>query len=61
MARTKRCPFCGHKLDADGWCRNTNCADYIRTQTHDAEVAKKAAKSGTTTSDSSSANTTTTN
>lgn len=39
MARAKRCPFCGHKLDAAGWCRNTKCADYIRTQTHDAEKA----------------------
>lgn len=39
MARAKRCPFCGHKLDAKGWCQNTKCADYIRTQTHDAEKA----------------------
>ena len=37
MARAKRCPFCGHKLDKEGWCRNKDCADYIRTQTHDAE------------------------
>lgn len=39
MARAKRCPFCGHKLDKEGWCRNKGCADYIRTQTHDAEKA----------------------
>lgn len=37
MVRAKRCPFCGHKLDTEGWCRNTKCVDYIRTQTHDAE------------------------
>lgn len=61
MARAKRCPFCGHKLDAEGWCRNEKCADYIRTQTHDAEVAKKATESGTTTADSSTATTTATN
>ena len=52
MARAKRCPFCGHKLDAEGWCRNTKCADYIRTQTHDDE---KAAESSTATADGSSA------
>lgn len=39
MARAKRCPFCGYKLDTEGWCRNEKCADYIRTQTHDAEKA----------------------
>ena len=44
MARAKRCPFCGHKLDAEGWCRNTKCADYIRTQTHDAEKAAEAVR-----------------
>lgn len=52
MARAKRCPFCGHKLDAEGWCRNTKCADYIRTQTHDAE---KAAEAGTATAERDSA------
>lgn len=52
MARAKRCSFCGHKLDAEGWCRNTKCADYIRTQTHDAE---KAAESSTAKADGSSA------
>lgn len=52
MARAKRCPFCGHKLDKEGWCRNKDCADYIRTQTHDAE---KAAESSTATADGSSA------
>lgn len=52
MARAKRCPFCGYKLDAEGWCRNTKCADYIRTQTHDAE---KAAEAGTATADGDSA------
>lgn len=44
MARAKRCPFCGHKLDAEGWCRNEKCADYIRTQTHDTEKAAEAGK-----------------
>lgn len=52
MARAKHCPFCGHKLDAEGWCRNTKCADYIRTQTHD---AKKAAEADTAKADGSSA------
>lgn len=52
MARAKRCPFCGHKLDVEGWCRNESCADYIRTQTHDAE---KAAEAGTATTDKDSA------
>lgn len=52
MARAKRCPFCGHKLDEEGWCRNTKCADYIRTQTHDAE---KAAEAGTAKADGDSA------
>ena len=52
MARAKRCSFCGHKLDAEGWCRNTKCADYIRTQTHDAE---KAAESSMAKADGDSA------
>lgn len=58
MAFAKRCPFCGHKLDSEGWCRNEKCADYIRTQTHDAEAAKKSAESDTATANSSSAATT---
>lgn len=29
---TKRCPFCGYKLDNDGMCQNQSCPDYIRTQ-----------------------------
>lgn len=58
MARAKRCPFCGHKLDAEGWCRNENCPDYIRTQTHDAETA---ATSSTTTADDASSSTPTSN
>lgn len=52
MARAKRCPFCGHKLDKEGWCRNKDCADYIRTQTHDAE---KAAESSMAKADGDSA------
>ena len=42
MARAKRCPFCGHKLDEEGWCRNKDCAAYIRTQTHNAEKSAEA-------------------
>ena len=29
---TKRCKFCGYKLDEKGLCQNTNCADYERTK-----------------------------
>lgn len=32
MAKVKRCPFCGKKLDAKGRCQNKRCADYKRTQ-----------------------------
>ena len=27
----KRCPFCGKKLDKDGYCQNKKCVDYQRT------------------------------
>ena len=30
MEKVKRCPFCGHKLDAEGYCTNKNCSDYVR-------------------------------
>lgn len=32
----KRCEFCGHKLDNDGYCTNKKCPEFIR-----AEIAKK--------------------
>lgn len=31
----KRCPFCGKKLDKKGFCQNTDCVDYKRTQMHE--------------------------
>ena len=46
---TKRCKFCGHKLDDSGLCQNTNCADYERTK-----IIETAEKSTATTADSTS-------
>ena len=28
----KRCSFCGHKLDDDGFCTNEKCPEFIRAQ-----------------------------
>lgn len=37
MALAKRCPFCGKKLDSEGFCQNKNCTDYKRTEIHNKE------------------------
>lgn len=41
MPVAKRCPFCRKKLDSEGYCRNTECVDYKRTQMHDEEKKKE--------------------
>lgn len=41
MAKVKRCPFCGHKLDAEGYCTNKNCSDYVRREIEEGEEKKK--------------------
>lgn len=52
----KRCKFCAHKLDSDGYCTNPKCPEYIR-----AEIEKKAAAessestTGTSTTDDTTA------
>lgn len=45
---TKRCVFCGNKLDEKGRCQNTDCPDYIRTKIiEEAEKAGSAKDIGT--------------
>ena len=41
----KFCTFCGRKLDTEGFCTNTECADYKRKLIVEAEkkaIAEKA-------------------
>ena len=58
-----RCPFCGYKLDTNGYCQNQKCADYERTKILETEAAKTASSASTTTAatDSSGTAETTTN
>ncbi|WP_196601769.1 hypothetical protein [Pectinatus frisingensis] len=58
-----RCPFCGYKLDTNGYCQNQKCADYERTKILEAEAAKTASttSTATATADSSSTAETVTN
>jgi hypothetical protein len=57
----KRCKFCAHKLDSDGYCTNPKCPEYIR-----AEIEKKAASessestTGTSTADDTAKSSTST-
>jgi hypothetical protein len=37
----KRCPFCGKKLDKNGYCQNHSCIDYKRTEMHEQEEEEK--------------------
>ena len=39
---SKRCIFCGKRLDKLGRCRNQDCPDFIRTQILDDADAEKA-------------------
>jgi len=41
MDKVKRCPFCGHKLNSEGYCENKNCVDYERTKIKEEEGKKK--------------------
>ena len=53
----KRCKFCAHKIDSDGYCTNPKCPEYIR-----AEIEKKAAsESSESTTDTSTTGTSTAN
>ena len=42
MEKVKRCPFCGHRLNAKGYCTNKNCSDFVRKEITESEEKKNA-------------------
>ena len=40
----RRCIFCHKPVDKNGYCQNTSCIDYLRTQMCEAEEAKRQAE-----------------